>query len=81
MFFFTDTADAPWVVIKSDDKKRARMNCMQHFLSSLEYPNKDHAVTHGPDPLIVGSSAHVIGRNEHIVGQSLDLDKKRKRAG
>ena len=33
MFFFTDTADAPWVVIKSDDKKRARLNCMQHFLS------------------------------------------------
>ncbi|MBM3642639.1 MAG: polyphosphate kinase 2, partial [Alphaproteobacteria bacterium] len=41
MFFFTDTADAPWIVIKSDDKKRARLNCMQHFLSSLDYPNKD----------------------------------------
>ncbi|WP_457796844.1 polyphosphate kinase 2 [Methylocystis sp. S23] len=81
MFFFTDTADAPWVVIKSDDKKRARLNCMQHFLSSLEYPNKDHGVVRGPDPLIVGASAHVIGRSEHIVGRSLtlDLEKKRKR--
>ncbi len=81
MFFFTDTADSPWVVIKSDDKKRARLNCMQHFLSSLDYPNKDHSVVRGPDPLIVGSSAHVIGRSEHIVGKSLtmDLDKKRKR--
>lgn len=81
MFFFTDTADAPWIVIKSDDKKRARLNCMQHFLASLDYPNKDHSVVHGPDPLIVGSSAHVIGRDEHILGKSLamDVEKKRKR--
>jgi len=79
MFFFTDTADAPWVVIKSDDKKRARLNCMQHFLTSLEYPNKDRHIVSGPDPLIVGSSAHVIGRDKHIVGKSLDIDKKRKR--
>ena len=79
MFFFTDTADAPWIVIKSDDKKRARLNCMQHFLTSLDYPNKDHNVVRGPDPLIVGASAHVIGRDEHIIGKSLDLDKKRKR--
>jgi polyphosphate kinase 2 len=81
MFFFTDTADAPWIVIKSDDKKRARLNCMQHFLSSLDYPNKAHSVVHGPDPLIVGSSAHVIGRDEHILGKSLamDIEKKRKR--
>ncbi|PWB89827.1 polyphosphate kinase 2 [Methylocystis sp. MitZ-2018] len=81
MFFFSDTADAPWIVIKSDDKKRARLNCMQHFLSSLDYPNKDHSVVHGPDPLIVGASAHVIGRDEHILGKSLamDAEKKRKR--
>ena len=32
MFFYTDTADAPWTIIKSDDKKRARLNCMRHFL-------------------------------------------------
>ncbi|CCJ08954.1 polyphosphate kinase 2 [Methylocystis sp. SC2] len=82
MFFFSDTADAPWIVIKSDDKKRARLNCMQHFLSCLDYPNKDHSVVHGPDPLIVGASAHVIGRDEHILGKSLamDIEKKRKRS-
>ncbi len=79
MFFFTDTADAPWIVIKSDDKKRARLNCMQHFLASLDYPNKDFGLVRGPDPLIVGTSAHVIGRDEHIIGKSLDLDKKRNR--
>ena len=32
MFFYTDTADAPWMIVKSNDKKRARLNCMRHFL-------------------------------------------------
>ena len=71
MFFYTDTADAPWIIIKSDDKKRARLNCMQYFLSSLPYPNKNKKVVTGPDPLIVGSTAHVIGRDEHILGKTL----------
>ena len=61
MFFYTDTADAPWVVIKSDDKKRARLNCMRHFLSTIDYPDKDHSVVGEPDPLIVGHAAQVIG--------------------
>ncbi|WP_350334172.1 polyphosphate kinase 2 [Coralliovum pocilloporae] len=71
MFFYTDTADAPWTIIKSNDKKRARLNCMQHFLSNLPYPNKNNKIVHDPDPLIVGHSAHVIGQNEHILGKSL----------
>ncbi len=79
MFFHTDTADAPWTIIKSDDKKRARLNCMQHFLSSLDYPNKDLHVIGTPDPLIVGSSAHVIGASEHILGKSLHPEKRRSK--
>lgn len=79
MFFYTDTADAPWVVVKSDDKKRARLECMKHFLASLPYPDKSSAVLHGPDPLIVGSSATVIGRDEHILGKTLHPDQKRTR--
>ena len=77
MFFYTDTADAPWTIIKSDDKKRARLGCMQHFLSSLPYPNKNKKVVTGPDPLIVGSTAHVIGRDEHILGKTLRPGNKR----
>jgi len=68
MFFYTDTADAPWTVIKSDDKKRARLNCMQHFLCNLEYPDKDRHVLHGPDPLIVGSPSLVIEKDRHLWG-------------
>ena len=66
MFFYTDTADAPWTVIKSDDKKRARLNCMQHFLTNLDYPGKNTHVVHGPDPLIVGSSSQVIEKDRHL---------------
>jgi polyphosphate kinase len=55
MFFYTNTADAPWTVIKSDDKKRARINCMRDFLNKLNYPNKDTTVVHEPCALIVGS--------------------------
>ena len=77
MFFHTDTADAPWTIIKSDDKKRARLNCMKHFLSSLDYPDRNDRVVGRPDPLIVGSSAHVIGRSDHILGKSLHPEKRR----
>ena len=68
MFFYTDTADAPWTIVKSDDKKRARLNCMQHFLSQLDYPGKNEHVVRGPDPLIVGSSAQVIEKDRHLWG-------------
>jgi polyphosphate kinase 2 len=70
MFFYTDTADAPWVIVKSDDKKRARLNCMQHFLSSLDYPNKDESVVTGPDPLIVGSPSHVVHKTSKVLGMA-----------
>ncbi|MFV3331329.1 polyphosphate kinase 2 [Pseudomonas sp. NY15437] len=59
MFFHTDTADAPWVVIKSDDKKRARLNCLRHFLHTLDYPGKDLHIAHAPDHLLVGRAAEL----------------------
>ena len=79
MFFYTDTADAPWIVIKSDDKKRARLNCMLHFLSTLDYPGKDLRVAHAPDPLIVGGAAHVIHKSNHILGAALHPDLRKPR--
>ena len=71
MFFYTDTADAPWTIIKSSDKKRARIACMQHFLANLDYPEKNERITR-PDPLIVGHSQHIIGKSKHILGPSLN---------
>ena len=66
MFFYTDTAACPWTIIKSDDKKRARLNCMQDFLSRLDYPDKDLEVVSTPDPLIVGSPSQVIRKDVHL---------------
>jgi polyphosphate kinase 2 len=54
MFFYTDTADAPWTVIKSNDKKRARIEAIRYVLSVLDYTDKDPEVVGTPDPLIVG---------------------------
>jgi polyphosphate kinase 2 len=54
MFGATDTDFAPWIVVKSNDKKRARINAMRHLLAMFEYDDKDHEVVDEPDPLIVG---------------------------
>lgn len=77
MFFYTDTADAPWTIVKSNDKKRARLNCMRHFLNSLDYPDKDPEIACAPDPLIVGHAGHVIHRSEHILGASMHPDMRK----
>ncbi|WP_172292959.1 polyphosphate kinase 2 [Pseudoruegeria sp. HB172150] len=71
MFFYTDTADAPWVIVKSNDKKRARINAMRHFLSTLDYPEKDDSIVGTPDPLIVGRAEHVVHKSDHILATSL----------
>jgi len=59
MFFYTDTADAPWTVIKSDCKKRARLNAMRYVLHRVPYAKKDHARIGPVDSLLVGR-AHIV---------------------
>ncbi|MGZ4451463.1 MAG: polyphosphate kinase 2 [Nocardioides sp.] len=61
MFQRTDTRSAPWITIKSNDKKRARLNAMRHFLSTVEYDGKDEAVVGRPDPLIVKRGKRAVG--------------------
>ncbi|MBO9396093.1 polyphosphate kinase 2 [Shimia sp. R9_2] len=79
MFFYTDTADAPWTVIKSNDKKRARLNCMRHFLSTLDYPGKDPKIAQPADPLIANTASHVIHNSDHILGTALHPDSRKDR--
>jgi polyphosphate kinase len=64
MFFYTDTADARWAIIKGDDKRRARINAIRHVVHGLDYPSKDTAVACAPDPLIVGSVAELFSPND-----------------
>lgn len=77
MFFYTDTADAPWTVIRSNDKKRARLNCMRHFLSQFDYPDKDISVATPTDPKIVLHATHFVQNSNHILATSLHPDSRK----
>jgi len=67
MFFHTDTTDAPWTVIKSDCKKRARLSALRYLLHSLPYTKKDPDLIGPLDPLIVGRAQVVFERGERPV--------------
>jgi polyphosphate kinase 2 len=64
MLFYTDTADAPWTIVRSDDKKRARLNAIRHVLHTIPYDGKDKHVVQPPDPLILGSAKSIYERDE-----------------
>ncbi len=55
MFLRTHREYAPWTVVRSNDKKRGRLEAMRHVLARIDYPDKDHDVVGRPDPLIVGA--------------------------
>jgi polyphosphate kinase len=65
MFRHTDTPEAPWTVIKSNDKKRARIETLRLVLSRLDYPEKDLSVVGQPDPLLVGPASEVFEQEEN----------------
>lgn len=64
MFFYTDTSHAPWTVVKSNDKKRARIEAMRWVLRHFDYPDKDLKLVGKPDTLIIGSPDSVYEEGE-----------------
>jgi Polyphosphate kinase 2 (PPK2) len=66
MFARTDTAHAPWTVVKSNDKKRGRIAALSWVLSQLDYPTKDEVAVGTPDPLLVGPPAQVYEASERL---------------
>jgi polyphosphate kinase 2 (PPK2 family) len=60
-FLRTDTDHAPWITIKSNDKKRGRVNAMRFFLNQFDYEGKDTSVVYEPDPLIVRRGRDAVG--------------------
>jgi len=70
MLFYTDTADAPWTIVRSDDKNRARLNAMKHVLHTIPYAGKDMDVVTAPDPHIVGSAKSIYEHGEISDSQS-----------
>ncbi len=73
-FFATDTADAPWIVIKSDCKKRARLNAMRYVLWKLPYTNREDNNVGEVDPLLVGRAHVALGPE----GEQRRIVKKRR---
>jgi polyphosphate kinase 2 len=67
MFFASDTADCPWTVVKSDDKKRARLNAMRYVLHSFPYTDKDVERIGAVDDLIIGRANIIHERGELTV--------------
>jgi polyphosphate kinase len=64
MFFFTDVADAPWTVVKSNDKRRARLEAIRYVLSRVPYEGRDDDLVARPDPLIVGPPPLLLDTSE-----------------
>lgn len=83
MFYNTDSAESPWIVIKSDDKKRARLNAMRYVLNKIPYDNKDTSVVGSVDPLIVGRAGALYEKDEKndltLNAPMADKDKKNNR--
>lgn len=66
MFYHTDTSDSPWTVVKSNCKKRARLNAMRYVLHRFNYANKDIKTVGKIDPLLVGRAnvIYEVGEND-----------------
>ena len=59
MFMATDTKFSPWIVVKSDDKKRARLNCMRYVLNACDYGNKETDHVEAIEPVLIGKKEDV----------------------
>lgn len=78
MFFHTDTSDAPWIVVKSNCKKRARLNAMRYVLQQFNYTNKDSSQIGKIDPLIVGRSNVVYEQGEHVLHSPTGIQQENR---
>lgn len=67
MSFYTDTSDSPWIVVKSNCKKRARLNAMRYVLHKIPYSKKNLKIIGKLDPLIVGRSNFVYEKGENLL--------------
>ncbi len=71
MFHYTDCAPAPWTVVKSNDKKRARLEAIKHVLRKFDYDGKDAEVIGEPDTTLIGPPSVLSEHNPDISFPSL----------
>jgi polyphosphate kinase 2 len=67
MFFASHTRDAPWTVIRSDDKRRARINAIRVVLNDLPYDKKRKKIVGAPDSKIVGPPAAAEPASDEVI--------------
>jgi polyphosphate kinase len=67
MFNYTDSRHAPWTVVKSNDKKRGRLEAMRHILEQFDYPGKDAEVVGKPDRKVIGDAGPLRERSTAAV--------------
>jgi len=77
MLLASHTDHAPWTIIRSDNKKTARLNCIRHILSNIEYPGKTKKIKLKTDPKIL------LGGDEEIknMERSMSLKKHKNEEG
>jgi hypothetical protein len=63
MFHYTDSEHAPWTVVKSNDKKRARLEAIKHVLRKFDYDGKNADAIREPDPALIGPPSELYERN------------------
>jgi polyphosphate kinase 2 len=62
MLAYTDTRDAPWTIINSNDKRRARLEAIRHVVASIPYEHRDLTVARTPDPRVVQLASAMVNR-------------------
>ena len=65
-FRLTDSEEAPWTIVKAEDKLRARLNSMRLVLGCYDYAGKNPEAARAPDPLIVASARLVFGEDDAL---------------
>jgi polyphosphate kinase 2 len=65
MLIATDSAAAPWTVVNSNEKRRARLESIRHVLHQFDYDHRDDDVARAPDPRVVRPASEVLGGTIH----------------
>lgn len=78
MFYHTDIPESPWIIIKSNCKKRARLNALRYVLQKIDYSEKNNSTIGGIDPLLVGRAGALYELDEHTIKKAISKLNKKK---
>lgn len=75
MFYHTDIPESPWIVVKSNCKKRARLNALRYVLHKIDYSEKDVNAIGAIDPLLVGRAGALYEIDEDTIKLAVNTAK------